>query len=435
MGTLLRWGVVDRFAVTSRRRRPSALLAGAIAVALAVSACSGEDGGATPTTIAATTTTVQPSVETDGRLVIGVMVPSGDTLISEPMQAAVDTAIERINDAGGVLDRPVRIVVTDEGATSASATSAIQTLIDANVDAIVGPASSLVALGTLDEIVSAGKLACSPTASAMALDNFPDNGLFFRTVPSDSLQAQAIAQAADQTGAQRAALAFVDDAYGRGLADAVRAALQPSAISVVDAIPFRADDDDFGDEVARLIDSDVQVAIVLANVDEGTRFLSELDAADTTGLSDIFVNDPMRNPTTPQRIQALDASLREKIVGLAPQAESEDPNAPFDPPGPFAANAYDCVNLIALAAVAAESDAPRAIADQIALVSSSGSPCTSFAKCVEATEQGLQINYNGPSGLTEIQARQGDPSRAIFDRFTYDESGGDVLQRTVPISS
>ena len=45
------------------------------------------------------------------------------------------------------------------------------------------------------------------------VDGFADDGLFFRTVPSDSLQARAIAEAADQTGAVNATIAFVDDAW------------------------------------------------------------------------------------------------------------------------------------------------------------------------------------------------------------------------------
>jgi branched-chain amino acid transport system substrate-binding protein len=150
-------------------------------------------------------------------------------------------------------------------------------------------------------------------------------------------------------------------------------------------------------------------------------------------LSAVFVNDAMRNPMTPQRIRDLDPEFRSKIIGLAPQAESERPDMPFDPPGPFAANAYDCVNLIALAAVKADSDAPRAIADQISQVSSSGQLCRSFATCIEATERGLQINYDGPSGVTDIQPRQGDPSRAIFDWFTFDADGVDVQQGTVTV--
>jgi branched-chain amino acid transport system substrate-binding protein len=269
----------------------------------------------------------------------------------------------------------------------------------------------------------------------MSLDGFPDEGLFFRTIPSDSLQAAAIAGAADQTGAQRVTIVHVDDSYGRPFAAAVEDSLQSEAIDVVDQIAFAASDDDLSGEARELARSDTQVVIVLADGDNGTRFLEALDDVDTSGLSTIVVNDAFRNPAAPQRIEGLGAELRSKIVGLAPHATSGDPANPYDPPGPYAVNAFDCVNLIALAAVRAGSDAPLDIAGQLAQVSVSGSACNTFVSCVETIESGLQIDYNGPSGVTDLQPRTGDPSQAIFDRFVFDDSGRDVLQRTEIIGS
>ena len=406
------------------------------AVATVLAACSGSDDTTVDETIVNTTTTTQPTqVVSDGRLVVGALLPLTDALLGEPMVAAVESAVERINDAGGVLGQQVRLVVADEGSSTASATAAIQTLLDRDVDAVIGPASSLIALSTLDEIVSAGKVVCSPTASALSLDEFPDDDLFFRTVPSDSLQARAIAGTADQTGAQRVTIVYVDDSYGRPFADAVVASLANEAISVVGRIPFSATDDDLSAEAADLADSDTQVLILLADGDDGTRFLEALDDEDTSGLASIVVNDAFRNPTAPQRIQGLDEELRNKIVGLAPQADSGDPDDPFDPPGLFAANAYDCANLIALAAVRADTDNPRDIARQIGQVSVSGSVCNAFADCLDTIESGLQIDYNGPSGITDLLTRTGDPSRAAFDRFAFDDTGRDVLIRTIVVGN
>jgi branched-chain amino acid transport system substrate-binding protein len=381
----------------------------------------------------ATTTTVGVSSGADGRLVIGTLLPLSDTLIGEPTADAVEVAVERMNAAGGVLGRSVRLVVADEGSTAATAAESIQTLIDRDVDAVVGPASSLVALSTLDELVSAGKVVCSPTASALALDDFPDENLFFRTVPSDSLQARAIAEAADQTGAQRVTIVYVDDAYGRPLADAVESALASRAIAVVARVPYTSADDDLSAQAGELARSDSQVVIVLASGEDGTRFLAALDDEDSSAVSTIVVNDALRNPPAPQQIQGLAPELRNKIVGLAPQADSGNPDAPFDPPGLYAANAYDCANLIALAAVRAQSDSPRDIASRLAEVSSSGSACISFADCVATIESGLQIDYNGPTGIADLQTRTGDPSRAAFDRFTFDETGRDVVERTIVV--
>lgn len=420
---LLRWAVVTC---------PHRLIAVALVGGLGLAACSSGGEAITTTSVGTTTTTIAPQAVGDGRLTIGILLPTGDTVIGAPMVSAAALAIDRINAAGGVLGLRVRSIVADEGTTSASATTAIQSLVSDDVDAIVGPGSSNTALSTLDEIVSAGKLACSPTASALALDGFPDKGLFFRTIPSDSLQARAIAEVADQTGELNATIVYVDDAYGRAFADSVGASMTGGAISVGATIPFSGRDDDLTDEARQLVASGSQVAIVLAGDDDGTRFLEALGQLDTSSLTTVVVNDAMRSPATPQRIANLDASLRSKIVGIAPQAESPVADVPFDPPGLFATNAYDCVNLIALAAVRADSDAPLDIAEQLAAVSSSGSECRAFADCVKAIDNGLQVDYNGPSGLTEL-GRTGETTRAVFDRFVYNANGEDTLVRTLTV--
>ena len=59
------------------------------------------------------------------------------------------------------------------------------------------------------------------TAARSLLDDFPDRGLFFRTIPSDSLQAMAMAEAVDRTGASKATIAYIDDDYGQSFADQV----------------------------------------------------------------------------------------------------------------------------------------------------------------------------------------------------------------------
>lgn len=421
---LLRWRVV-----TPARRRLSL----AVAVSLALVACSNGDEDVTPTTAPATTTTLAPENNLgDGRLVIGVLLPTAETLLGTPMVEAAELAVQRVNTSGGVLGRPVRVIVADEGSSTGSALTATQTLVEAGVDAIVGPGSSTITLGTLDAIVSSGIVTCSPTASALALDDFPDDELFFRTIPSDSLQAEAIAEVADQTGALQATIVYVDDAYGRDLASAVESSMAGGAISVGETIAFTGRDDDLSDEAQQVVDSTAPVAIVLAGGDDGTRFLEALDGVDTGGLATVLVNDAFRNPTTPERIANLDPQLRRKIIGLAPQAESNDPAEPFDPPGLFATNAYDCVNLIALAAVRADSDDAGAIADEIPSVSASGLACSTFDDCVNAIDDGRQIDYNGPSGLTEV-GRDGETTRAVFDRFLFNVDGEDVFDRSITV--
>ena len=191
----------------------------ALAVAVVATACSGngDDDVSSTTSIAATTTTLTERAN-DDRLVIGVYLPQTGpgASLGEPMIAAVRSAVAHINTEGGVLGHDVELLVLDEGAPAGPSA-----LLAEGVDAIVGPASSRNALAQLASIVrpDTGVVTCSPTATALALDDFPDNGYFFRTVPSDSLQMVAIARRAERTGVPTVAVGYLDDQYGRGLVD------------------------------------------------------------------------------------------------------------------------------------------------------------------------------------------------------------------------
>ena len=82
--------------------------------------------------------------------------------------------------------------------------------------------------------------------------------------------------------------------------------------------------------------------------------------------------------------------------------------------------------LIALSARQAESDIPRAIANQMASVSSGGRLCTTYVECAALIDQGLQIDYNGRSGAVDLSAT-GDLSRAWFREFRFDDSGREYI--------
>ena len=99
-------------------------------------------------------------------------------------------------------------------------------------------------------------------------------------------------------------------------------------------------------------------------------------------------------------------------------------------PSPYAANAYDCVNLIALAAWSARSTQPVDIAKLIPEVSASGSPCMTFAQCRDDLLAGSNINYDGPGGSLTLDSK-GDVTNPKFEVFGLKE-GRDVNGGTLP---
>ncbi|MFP5488082.1 MAG: ABC transporter substrate-binding protein, partial [Acidimicrobiia bacterium] len=325
------------------------------------------------------------------------------------------------SDQEDLTDPVTELLVQDEGAPAGPSA-----LLEEDVDAIVGPASSRNALAQLNSVVQpdTGVVTCSPTATALALDAFPDNGYFFRTVPSDSLQMAAVVRRAERTGAPSVGVAYLDDPYGRGLRDALVDEIeQGRRLDLTAAVAFGSDQEDLTDPVTALLAEEPGVVIVLGDADDGGRMLSALDVATPDDVTQVIVNDGIRTATS---IQQLSPGFRSRLTGVAPLATS-------DIEGYFAAHAVDCVNLIALAAIEADSDSPDDIQLWMAPASGGGRQCSSFADCVALIEQGLQIDYNGLSGAIELSTTTGDPTRASFVEFGFAADGTEIDTRVVEI--
>ena len=398
--------------------------------ALILAACSTDSSSSVPGTSApssTTTTTTLPRIS-DGQLKIGVLLPStgSGAQFGSPLISAIRAGVESINEVGGVLGQPVLLLEADEGGTASSAAVALETLISQGVDAIIGPASSLNALAVASTAVSVGIPMCSPTATAIALDDFPDNGFFFRTIPSDSLQAVAIAKSAELTGTPRVAMAYIDDVYGRAFSRSVTEALKLRSLELVSNVAISSTDSNLADSVSAIFSEEPGVIIVIADADTGARILSEIGANAAIRrptVPRILVNDAIRTARSSQLVRDLPNRVRTQIVGISPMASPPDVAA-FS--APFAAHAHDCLNLIALATERAGIDDPTRIATGMVGVSVAGSVCLNFEDCRNRLEIGLQIDYVGASGPLRLSSRTGDPTIANFQRFTFDLDGRDV---------
>jgi branched-chain amino acid transport system substrate-binding protein len=403
-----------------------------LAASVALVACGGSPAPSVQDEVVVPSTTLPDSRVDDGVLHIGVFLPGTGpgASLGQPMIAAVDAAVASIDAAGGVLGQRVMTTFVDE-ATAVGFGQVLQ----AGVDAIVGPASSRVALSSLSEAVQAGVLVCTPSATAAALDEFPDQGLLFRTVGSDTLQMSAIARAAARTGSRSVAVVHLDDPYGRGLLDALRGAVDArGTLDIVVEVPFAGDDPDLLDEASAAVSAQAGVIVVLGDADDGGRMLAALDVAlrDATDEVDppfVVVNDSLRGAG--DVIADLGDGTRASLVGIAPRAIVP---AVDQPAGFFATNAHDCTVLIALAATQAGSDRPAAIAAQMASVSSGGRVCSSFAECLPLMDDGLQIDYNGLSGGVDLTST-GDLARAWFREFRFDAEGREFVPNPIGIET
>ncbi|GAA2330371.1 ABC transporter substrate-binding protein [Dactylosporangium salmoneum] len=162
----------------------------------------------------------------------GLLLPKTGALAFQgpPMFAAAKLAIKEINEAGGVLGQPVQVEEGDDGTNPDVAKSTAQQFISHGVAVIIGAGASGVSAAVIPQVVQAGRVMISPSATSDALTTIDDKGFFFRTSPPDVLQAKAVADIIMRDGHTKVAIIARGDNYGKGLADGVKADLVSAGI-------------------------------------------------------------------------------------------------------------------------------------------------------------------------------------------------------------
>jgi ABC-type branched-subunit amino acid transport system substrate-binding protein len=429
------------------RSTPAAIL---VSILLAAACTDHSPSTPAPTTVVPSSTTTLPRGNLDGQLRIGVLLPqTGPGMpIGLSMTAAVQMAVKEINAAGGVNGQAVSLSIADEGSTQEAAAKALDDLLnEQKVDAIVGPASSKVALALIDRIVDARVATCSPTATATALSDYPDKGYFFRTMASDDLQAKALGEVIADAVGKPTAIVFPDDEYGRRISQTLTATLSRQDTKITSVTSYDATVNDpsatyYPQLATAVLKDDPSAVAVIGLPDAGGRVIAALQARSATPPA-IFVSDGMRVPNLFDKVQPGKPESVAGIEGTSPAPDGigaawfTQDFAAANPaiPDYYGAYAYDCTNLIALAAQAAQTDDASRFIDQVVNTSRAGVDCRNFTECSKDLAEGRNIDLNGASGRIELLPN-GDASYGAYDIFAFGPDGKDqslgVKTETLP---
>lgn len=408
---------------------------------LALAGCGADDEVAAPpttsTTTSASATASAPSASApapapvvnagDGTLTIGSLLPETGNLASlgPPEFAGVDLALKDINDAGGVLGKPVAYVKGDSGdAQQDVANPTVDRLLAAKADAIIGAASSGVTFTVIDKVTSAGVIQYSPANTSPRFTTYDDKGLYFRTAPSDVLQGRVLGETVVADGAQNVGILVLQDPYGEGLAQNVGEAVTAQGASLAPAQPV------FYDPAASNFDAQIgQIkagnpdAIVLIGFEESGKLIQGLIAQGIGPqtvplyLVDGNLSNTIGDGLPPGELEGVKGSL----PGAPAAAEFRQRLLTVDPglaDFSYSSESYDAVVTTALAAIVAKSDAGTAIAAALPDVTRDGTKCTTFAECKPLAEAGTDLDYDGVSGPIEF-SDAGDPTQATIGIYTY----------------
>ena len=150
--------------------------------------------------------------------------------LTPAMAAAAELAISEASDSGQFLGgTSIEAVRGDSTCVdAAAATAAAEKLVNTdNVAAIMGADCSGVTTAVANQVaVPNGIVMISPSATSPALSTLDDNGLFFRTAPSDERQGQVLAEVVMSRGISSVAISYTNNDYGKGLSDSFQSAYE-----------------------------------------------------------------------------------------------------------------------------------------------------------------------------------------------------------------
>jgi branched-chain amino acid transport system substrate-binding protein len=406
---------------------PSAILrsAAGAALLLALAGCAGAAGGN------ARLDTVDASG--DGALRIGLILDNaGDQgFLNDAQRAAAEVAVKDINAAGGHKGKPVDLIIgagEDAGAQA-------RNLVDAKADVVIGPTDSSHAAAAIDVLSAAHTPLISPANAAAALSTYQSGGYYFRTAAADVAQASVLVKLARDGGAKSIAVVHQDSVYGKDVSAAVAAAATAAGLEAVSTSAFQPGAAREAAAAARAADPG---AVVLIARDDAQGALAELNNAGLSGNKIILSDGAFAQYGSGLGSKALDGA-RAVVPGVLASAAFQARLLEVNPALKdlsFAAEAYDAVNLAAVAAAAADDDAGRSIAANLITVSGGtgggqgtgepGKPCLSYAECLAAVKAGAKANYDGESGPVAFDSH-GDITTANFMVFTYGADNRAVL--------
>lgn len=389
------------------------------------------------------------SNEFDGSMKVGAIVPlTGDLqAFGEAGEAALQLATEVANDAikEAGFDGEVELVVEDGETREDAATSAAEQLVNQDVSCIVGDwASSSTQAVAQSVTIDEGVPLISPASTAGAITTLDDDGTVFRTVPSDNLQAEVLAQAIseDLGGQGTVRVAARNNAYGSGLASAFVEAGEGAGLTVDEPILMDPDAPRAAAEASEITAGDEPDAFLI--IDYPDAFLKLGPELVKTGKWDpakTWGSDGMRDETLPK---TGGEELTEGMRGTAPTSEEAPAADAFntlwneggDRPErqTYDADNFDAVMACVLAAFAAGSADPSDVAEELTNVSGEGEKYTyeNLAEAIEAAANGDDVDYEGAASPLDWD-ENGDPASAFYEIWSYQDGKLTSLE-TVPFS-
>jgi branched-chain amino acid transport system substrate-binding protein len=325
------------------------------------------------------------------------------SFLGEPERNTVKMLEDDINQSGGVLGRPVEIIVYDDETDATKAVTGVDRLIKKDkVVAIVGPSTSGSTLAIVPKVEEAKVPLVSCAAAKKIVD--PVKKWVFKTPQSDELAVRKIYQHAKKAGIRKIAIITASDAFGAAGREELKALAPGFGITVVADEVFGPKDTDMTAQLTKIKGTDAQ-AIMCWGTNPGPAVIAR-------NRVQLGIGTPLymsHGVASPKFIELAGAASAEGILLPAGRLISE-PQVPAgqaqkkilasyikeyeakfkQPVSTFGGYAYDAIMLVVQAMKNGKSADPAAIRDALEKI-----------KGYNATTGEFNLSEKDHNGLTE----------------------------------
>lgn len=366
---------------------------------------------------------------------IGAILPTSVDW-GRPIAETAQFAVDLFNEAGGVKDCDIDMVLRDSQNDPKVGVDAAKALVDLdNVPVLLGAVSSGVSMPILTSVtVPSGVMQMSCCSSSTAFTDIAaegkTNGLWYRTFATTRNQAAVAAKLVQDKGYKKIGIFYKNDDWGQDMGRLVQADLEKLGIAVTASVAINDAQPSYRAEVTEVLKTQPEALYMALYPAEGISLVREwvsLGGSQKMVVANALKSDEFRDGVGAQYLGDLvghDAAPP-RTDSASSFANMYQEKFDSEPNGPGLPNIFDAVMISLLAMEAAPELTGVAIAEQVSRVTDpAGTPVIADVQGLKAAKQllaaGKTVAYQGATGAVVFDTNGDVSAPALSWAFTDD---------------
>ncbi|WMD22137.1 ABC transporter substrate-binding protein [Achromobacter seleniivolatilans] len=357
----------------------------------------------------------------------GMVVPltGATSQFGATMGRAAQLAAQEINAGGGILGRPIEVLLEDDQSNPEAAVRAARKLIDVDKVVAIGGSYASSVTSAIAPLCWQNKVVLATSSGADSITQLPHQGYIFRTSPTTTLQGTRLAEYAVELKCKSVFFMGPQTPFAQSYIDNITRIVSAAGAKMGGLI-YEDKKANYRSEVDQALRAKPDMIILGGYVPDTAVVLKDLYRAGYDGRAmglSFGVNQKL--------LEALTGGVGDGTYSLVPSASVDSlaykrliEKMKVPSLDTYSCQLYDHVNLFALAVAHAKGDASgTAIRDNIRKISQdkAGVIVDNATDGMKLLAEGKECNYDGASGPCEFAAN-GDVE-GVFFRYEQIQKG------------